>query len=86
MLTPDQQKQKERAYKKVDRELVPDQLRDVLKDLAYWRAKLLYWENLERHTPATAPYWGTIGRKLKEITEIIATFEADAAQLNRRTR
>lgn len=78
--------QRDRARRKVDREVVPTYLRDTFTDIAYWEDRLKFWQYQDLQAEPDAPYHATIDRKITEISEILNTFYQDARQLNRKLR
>ncbi len=78
--------QRDRARRKVDREIIPGYLQDTFHDIAYWEDKLKFWQYQDLQAEPDAPYRATIDRKITEISEVLAAFYQDARQLNRKLR
>jgi hypothetical protein len=78
--------QRDRARRKVDREVIPGYLKDTFEDIQYWENRLKFWQYQEAQAEPDAPYRATINRKIVEVTKILAAFYQDARQLNRKLR
>lgn len=71
-MTPEQQELKRRACRKVDLQMLPDELAERLEDVAWWKRRLA--EVKAEGYP----------HRIKQVQEILDLMELDAKQINRR--
>ncbi len=75
-----------RAHRKVEREVIPSYLKDTFADIDHWQGRIDFWTHQLHTTDPSKPWYPTIQRKLAQCEEILASFNQDASQLNRKLK